>query len=132
VFTGKNDLGSPDIFIIDADGSDETNLTNDIWEDGWPSFSPDGSRIMYSGSQGYDIWIMKADGSERENLTNTPGEMEWRGTWSPLGDYMAYISLGPQGEGIGTLKIMDLKTKTARKLFDDVWSEYFVEIVSEI
>jgi len=130
VFTGDNDLQGSDICIIDADGTHETNLTNDAGEDAWPSFSPDGSRIIYSGFQGYDIWIMNADGSEKENLTNTPGEMEWRGTWSPRGDKVAYISLSSGGEGIGTLKVMNLHTKAVKNLFDNVWSEYFVEIVS--
>ena len=129
VFTG---FGYSDICIIDADGTHETNLTNDAGEDGWPSFSPDGSRIMYSGAQGYDIWIMNADGSEKENLTNTPGEMEWRSACSPRGDKAVYISLLPQGEGIGTLKVMDLRTKAVKNLFSNVWSEYFVEIVSAI
>lgn len=46
--------GRADVWVINADGSGERNLTAVLpagWEAGWPAWSPDGSRIVFSASQ---------------------------------------------------------------------------------
>src|SRR5258708_3914474 len=37
-----------EIYVMEADGSNQTNLTNSPAIDGWPKWSPDGSRIVFA------------------------------------------------------------------------------------
>ncbi|NLG27007.1 MAG: tetratricopeptide repeat protein [Chloroflexi bacterium] len=64
-----------DIWIMDADGSDAHNLTENDWE--WekhPSWSPDSSRIIFwSNREGrQQLYIMDADGRNVRNISNSP------------------------------------------------------------
>jgi Tol biopolymer transport system component len=63
-----------EIYIMNADGTDATRLTDWPGYDGGPFFSPDGSRIIWrhfdeSGMLA-DIYTMALDGSDRTRLTD--------------------------------------------------------------
>jgi TolB protein len=68
--------GNWDIWMMNADGSGLTQITNDPKQQFSPSFSPDGKWITYSSnvSGHFDIWIMKADGSAQTQLTTDKSE----------------------------------------------------------
>jgi WD40 repeat protein len=74
VFSALRD-GNRDLFLIDADGSNEVRLTDDPADDRQPAWSPDGSRIAFaSGRSGdWEIWVMDADGSNPRQLTDHQG-----------------------------------------------------------
>jgi len=129
VFIGKNNDGHTDVFIVNADGSNEINLTNDLWEDIWPSFCPDGDHIIYSSlkSDTCDIRIMGLDGSNNHVLTNTPTECKYRTAWSSSGENLAFITPYPHKEGLGTLKVFNIKNKSIKAVRDSVWSCFFAE-----
>ena len=79
VFTNEID-GRAELHVIDADGTNEVQLTNYTAEfNGW---APDG-RITFNsavnGSQ--DLYLINPDGTGRVNLTNTPNSNEIRGLW---------------------------------------------------
>jgi len=71
--------GEADIFVVNPDGSDRVNLTNEPFLlDRAPIWSPDGTRIAFrrlnrSEDVGYDIWAMDADGSAQVRLLSLPG-----------------------------------------------------------
>lgn len=70
--------GNGDVYVIGANGSNETRLTKHGNDDFYPIWSPDGSRLVFSRGTGYadrnvDIYVMNADGSSVVQLTHTPG-----------------------------------------------------------
>jgi Tol biopolymer transport system component len=75
VFTLFPEDGTPNIAIIDADGSGFRQLTFDSGDSGsiFPSFSPDGTKIIFSRIFGdnRDLFTMNADGSNVQRLTRT-------------------------------------------------------------
>ena len=79
---------------MDADGADQTNLTNDPADDFAPAWSPDGTMIAFTRSSGGDaeIYVMNADGTGQTNLTNNPDADEVSPAWSPDGSKIAYAS----------------------------------------
>lgn len=79
-----------EIFVMNADGSNRTNLTNTVVEaEIMPAWSPDGSKIAYM--RGHDIWVMDADGSNQVNLTNSSAEDRYP-AWSPDGSKITFSS----------------------------------------
>ena len=61
---------------MDPDGSKLATLTNTAGTGaGIPSWSADGSKILYSSNATGDaeIWVMEADGSNRTQVTFVPG-----------------------------------------------------------
>jgi TolB protein len=74
------------IFLMNADGSGDHNLSGASSTDGWPSWSPDGKRIVFSrhGEKGFQILVMNRDGSGVRQLTDAAGEFT-NPRWSPDG-----------------------------------------------
>ncbi|MCL5961327.1 MAG: hypothetical protein M1358_18795, partial [Chloroflexi bacterium] len=60
------------IHTMNVDGSDVKRLTNNQSEDWYPSWSPDGSKIIFFSyrDRGWAIWIMNADGSDQRKLVD--------------------------------------------------------------
>ena len=97
----SNRDGNWNIFVMNADGSDQTRLTDDLAADSWPSWSPDGRRIAFISSRDdpdpndddtiWEIYVMNADGSGQTRLTN---DSEWHSLprWSPDGQRIAFQS----------------------------------------
>ena len=85
--------GNPEIYVMDADGGNQTRVTNDPTAvDINPSWSPDGQRIAFQRRTTglYDIYAVDIDGEGLVNLTNGQGGSE--PAWSPDGTKIAYIS----------------------------------------
>jgi TolB protein len=78
--------GTEEIFVINADGSGQTNLTrtNDNWESD-PDYSPDGKRIAFESGRGddFDIYTMDPDGSDVAQVTYS-GARDMDPDWQPL------------------------------------------------
>lgn len=70
--------GTPDIFVMNSDGTIERNITRNGATDVYPVWSPDGTKILFASDRAepgnLDVWRMKADGSDPVRLTTTPGE----------------------------------------------------------
>ena len=80
-----------EIYVMDADGGNQRNLTNNPGEDKDPSWSPDGKRIVFVSIRGgnMDIYVMDADGGNVLNLTNHP-EDDTAPAW-----YNSVLSVAP-------------------------------------
>jgi Tol biopolymer transport system component len=78
-----------DLFVMNADGSGQQNLTRNPVYDRHPVWSPDGQRLAFIRYR--DVWVMNADGSEQRRLTpNRQGDDH--PVWSPDGQQIAFTS----------------------------------------
>jgi TolB protein len=70
---------------MNADGSEQKNLTSNPAEDVFPFWSPDGKKIAFQSDRdgNGEIYIMNAGGSEQKNLTNNPAD-DYQPSWSPF------------------------------------------------
>ena len=85
--------GNAEIYVMNADGSGQTRLTNDPGFDADPTFSPDGQIAFNSTRDGGnpEIYVMNGDGTGQTRLTFDPAT-DRQADWSPTGGFIAFES----------------------------------------
>jgi Tol biopolymer transport system component len=87
--------GNSEIYTMNPDGTNQTNLTNRTDIDDEPAWSPDGGKIAFESAPTGDdfpqIWTMNADGSTPTQITDPPGDNR-EPAWSPDGTKIAFQS----------------------------------------
>ena len=107
-FTGGTAPHS-DIYVMNADGSNLTNLTNDLGRDQNPDWSPNGSQIAFEKNPdlSWEIYVMDPDGSNSVNLTNSPLVWDRDPAWSPDGSRIAFMRREPPPGGNPEIYVMN-------------------------
>ena len=87
----SNSDTNTEIYMMDPDGANQTNLTNNPAPDYDPTVSADGAKIAFeSGRDGnMEIYAMNADGTNQTRLTNDPTS-DSAPAWSPDGTRIAF------------------------------------------
>ena len=82
-----------DIYVMNTNGTNLTNLTNHPARDVGPDWSPDGKQLAFSSNRegNTEIYVMNADGTNPINLANHPAE-DRSPDWSPDGTRIAFSS----------------------------------------
>jgi Tol biopolymer transport system component len=86
-----------DIWLIDSASGKTTRFTSDPGWDAFPTWSPDGSRIIFTSNRGggaYDLYQKAANGTGIEELLYKSSEGKGPTSWSPDGRFLLYYSLG--------------------------------------
>ncbi len=74
-FTSRRD-GNNEVYVMNVDGTGQTNLTHSAEYDWGPVWSPTGTQLAFHREEAgvKDVYIMNADGSGQTNLTNNPAD----------------------------------------------------------
>jgi len=85
--------GNYEIYVMNADGSGQTRLTNNNYKEGHPDWSPDGTKIVFTSNRdgNPEIYVMNANGSGQTRLTNN-NYKDGEATWSPDGTKIVFQS----------------------------------------
>lgn len=93
------------IYVMDADGNNQTLLRSMEHDGGRPNLSPDGTKILFEqhdAEQGeLFLFTMNTDGTEAKQLLERPGTDP---IWSPDGTKIVF---GAQWEGYHAIYVMD-------------------------
>ncbi len=89
---------SQEIYVMDRDGANLTNLSDHEATDNQSSWSPDGQFIIFISDRAgtNDLWIMAADGSRQTKLLSTGDNLNWP-WWQPIVESKGEMAMSGQG-----------------------------------
>lgn len=99
--------GDYDVWIMDGDGTDKVDLTNDPSSEGSPDLSPDGRTVAYQRMVGspsggappdFQIYQVPSAGGTASFLNGTPDAFDVTPAWSPDGTSLAWVSSTSGGD----------------------------------
>ena len=104
------------ITILSLDSGQTTHLPNTVANDFNPTWSPDGTRIIFNRGSGiFDLFVINLDGTGLRQLTTSRGQ-EWFAGWLADGQ-MAYLLPGRIDEY--TVYRLDLETGQSEVFLED-------------
>jgi Tol biopolymer transport system component len=91
VFSSRRDRDY-EIYVMNADGSDQRRLTHSRGIDTNPVFSPDGRRIAFTSNRdgNYQIYVMDADGGNPRWVTRSSERSDFP-CWHPDGKHLVFV-----------------------------------------
>lgn len=89
--------GNWDIYVMNSDGSQQEQLTQNSASDFSPVWSPNGEQILFVSNRDgeYDLYVMDTDGSEVQRVFKE-SVLRIEPTWSPDGEKIAFHTKKPQ------------------------------------
>ena len=108
-------VSDSNIYIMNADGSQVQQLTDQPRRDDWPTWSPDGKQIAFMSERdgGWNIYAMDVDEGDSAVRQLTSFSMNWEPAWSPDGEWIAF---GSQRDGNSEIYLMNPSGSSQRRL----------------
>lgn len=118
--------GNEEIYLMNADGSNPINLTNNLSRDLFPIWSSDGSKIIFLTDRDgdWDYFVMGADGSNPTNVTRDRLHSWSNATFSPDGTKIAF-SLWENDNTRYNIFLINLDGSESRSLTDMTGDELY-------
>jgi Tol biopolymer transport system component len=122
--------GDTELYLMDADGSDQRRLTVDPGWDWGQSWSPDGSRIAFNSTRSgwAQIWVVSPDGGEPTRVTDSQYE-DVTPIWAPDGSRIAFTRRGGESEDVwsvtpdgGDPRDLSRSASSNDSVWDGAWS----------
>ena len=148
LFTRTTESGGQDVWVMNGDGSGQTQLTHfgtplgdtcdypggTFAEN--PSWSPDGSEIVFTAQGNPDasatavepnegLWLMNADGSNQQRWIDSPICDDSEARFSPDGTRLVYLTDGCQNSDNNGMWVVDLPSLVKHKLLDGACYENY-------
>ncbi|MFH1961610.1 MAG: carboxypeptidase regulatory-like domain-containing protein, partial [bacterium] len=110
-----------EIYVMNADGTNQTRLTDNFVDDYDPCLSPDGMRVVFTSvrDNNEEIYIMDSFGTSCTRLTTSPGS-DRQPRFSPDGTKITFTA---NRDGDDDIYIMDADGKNQRKLTNSMANE---------
>ena len=87
--------GDSEIYLVNADGTGYTNLSDNPGVDAYPRWSPDGTKLVFEslrkGNFHLQIYLVKADGTGLTALTDDRETDAFQAAWSPDGSRIVFV-----------------------------------------
>jgi Tol biopolymer transport system component len=122
--------GNSEIYVMSAAGTGVTRLTKDPLFDRNPTWSPDGTKIVFEhGPEQYnarDLYVMNADGTGVRRLTQSNAD-DFDPAWSPDGKRIAFASTRDGGIDVFVMnadgsQVVNLTKTPESQEFGPSWS----------
>ncbi len=106
-----------ELYIIHADGSNQTRLTFVNSDEFNPDWSPDGKHIVFvsSRSGNLDIFTMDTGGGSLKQVTDNRSD-DWAPAWSPDGKRIVFVS---DRNGAAQIYVVDADGRNLQRLTRD-------------
>lgn len=132
---GSDRDGNREIYIMNPDGTQQTNLTRHKADDVSPAWSPTGEQILFASDRerpqvppSWDLYVMDADGKNVQRVFEK-SEDRRHPTWAPDGKQIAYKRFD---RGVGYIYIATIDGKNEERVAiggTPSWSPDGTEIV---
>lgn len=90
-FTSVRD-NRPQVYVMNLDGTDVINLTDDLAQNRQPVWSPDGSQMLLTSTRGGadELFIMPAEGGDIRRYSSGAGQSDSHASWSMDGTMIIF------------------------------------------
>ncbi len=101
-----------DVYVMNLDGSEKINLTNDPSNDIFPGWTPDGNKISYVSNRDgdYQIYIVDLDGRNLRKIPNISEKRPFQFTCSPDLTRISYVTFTESPNYRNGIFMIDIET----------------------
>ncbi len=102
--------GNADVFVVNTDGSEPTEVTDTQFDERDPAWSPDGTKLVYAydptGKKAFQLFVADLATNKSTQITTSAGS-NYSPVWSPDGRQIAFVSTRDRFPNIYVMDVTD-------------------------